>query len=101
MGLYGWGTKIFMLKQVYEKIENGYSCLKLKIGAINFDDEILIIEQIRKKFSDDVLEIRLDANGAFKNDDVLLKLKQLSKLKIHSIEQPIKVNQWNENEKVM
>lgn len=99
-GLIWMGSKDFMLKQVYEKIENGYSCLKLKIGAINFDDEILIIDQIRKKFSADVLEIRVDANGAFKNDDVLLKLKQLSKLKIHSIEQPIRVNQWNEMKKL-
>ena len=99
-GLIWMGSKDFMLKQVYEKIENGYSCLKLKIGAINFDDEILIIDQIRKKFSADVLEIRVDANGAFKNDDVLLKLKQLSKLKIHSIEQPIRVNQWNEMRKL-
>ena len=99
-GLIWMGNKDFMLKQVYEKIENGYSCLKLKIGAINFDDEISIIDQIRKKFSADILEIRVDANGAFKNDDVLLKLKQLSKLKIHSIEQPIRANQWNEMKKL-
>ena len=88
-GLIWMGNKDFMLKQVHEKIENGYSCLKLKIGAINFDDEISIIKKIRKKFSADALEIRVDANGAFKNDDVLLKLEHLSRLKIHSIEQPI------------
>ena len=94
-GLIWMGNKDFMLSQVKNKIENGYSCLKLKIGAINFMDEISIIEKIRAKFSSDVLEIRVDANGAFK-DDALYKINQLSKLKIHSIEQPIAVNQWEE-----
>jgi len=98
-GLVWMGNKDFMLKQVQEKIENGYSCLKLKIGAINFEEEISIIKQIRKKFSSDSLEIRVDANGAF-NNDVLLKINKLSKLKIHSIEQPIGVNQWYEMKKL-
>lgn len=98
-GLIWMGNKDFMLKQVQEKIENGYSCLKLKIGAINFDDEISIIKKIRKKFSSDALEIRVDANGAFKND-VLLKLEHLSRLKIHSIEQPIATNQWDKMKKL-
>tara|TARA_B100001093_G_C26696209_1_gene957021 strand:- start:115 stop:1146 length:1032 start_codon:yes stop_codon:yes gene_type:complete len=98
-GLVWMGNKDFMLNQVKEKIEKGYSCLKLKIGAINFEDEISIIEQIRKKFSANSLEIRVDANGAFKND-VLFKLKQLNKLKIHSIEQPLGVNQWDKMKKL-
>ena len=93
-GLIWMGNKEFMLNQVQNKIENGFSCLKLKIGAINFEDEISIIESIRKKFSPSTLEIRVDANGAFKND-ALIKLKELSKLQIHSIEQPIPINQWD------
>ena len=68
------GKKEFMLKQITQKLEEGFSCLKLKIGAIKFDEEISVIKSIRNKFSSDSLEIRVDANGAFKTKDWLLVL---------------------------
>jgi len=95
-GLIWMGSKEFMLTQVKKKLDEGFSCLKLKIGAINFDDEIKIIEKIRNQFSSEILEIRVDANGAFNSKNVFDKLKQLDKFKIHSIEQPIGVSKWKE-----
>ncbi len=95
-GLIWMGNQNEMLSQVKEKIEKGFSCLKLKIGAISFDDEIEIIKLIRKEFKSDVLELRVDANGAFKPNNVLQKLNELFKYDIHSIEQPISVRKISE-----
>lgn len=95
-GLIWMGIKDFMINQINSKISDGYSCLKLKIGSIDFNEELSIIKSIRERFSSEVLEIRVDANGAFKSKNVLNKLELLSKLKIHSIEQPIGTNQWKE-----
>ena len=94
-GLIWMGNKDFMVNQIKSKIEKGFSCLKLKIGSIDFMEEISILKNIRKKFSSKILEIRVDANGAFSTKDVLRKLNTLEELKIHSIEQPIAVNQWS------
>lgn len=93
-GLVWMGTQEFMRKQISEKIESGFKCIKLKIGAINFNDEINLLKLIRKDFSEDKLELRVDANGAFSVDEVEEKLKRLSEFGIHSIEQPIKQKQW-------
>jgi O-succinylbenzoate synthase len=91
----GGRKKIFpSSKQVKEKIKTGFTCIKLKIGAINFEDELKLIQSIRKEFSSSQIEIRVDANGAFKPEEVLEKLKRLSEYQLHSIEQPIKHNQW-------
>jgi L-alanine-DL-glutamate epimerase-like enolase superfamily enzyme len=86
-------TKEEMLKQAFEKIESGFNCIKFKVGAIDFDEECRMLEAIRKKYSSFNIEIRLDANGAFKNDEALHQLKELSRFDIHSIEQPIKPKQ--------
>ena len=93
-GLVWMGSKEFMLQQIEEKLESGYFCLKLKIGAIDFATEIEIIKSIRNRFSEDKIVLRLDANGAFSSTDAFEKLNQLAEFKIHSIEQPIKQGQW-------
>jgi len=99
-GLIWMGDKDFMVNQIKSKIEKGFSCLKLKIGSIDFMTEISILKNIRKQFSSKILEIRVDANGAFSTKDVLKKLDTLGELKIHSIEQPIAVNQWDYLKKI-
>ena len=95
-GLVWMGKSDFMRKQIIEKIEAGFSCIKLKIGAIDFDKEIELIKSIRKEFSEKDIEIRVDANGAFAVDNALEKLKILSEYGLHSIEQPIKQGQLEE-----
>lgn len=95
-GLIWMGEKSFMQKQVKAKIEKGFTCVKMKIGAINFDDEIEILKSIRNEYSDEELELRVDANGAFSPAEAMDKLNRLGELDIHSIEQPIATNQWQE-----
>ncbi len=93
-GLVWMGDYSTMRKRIIEKIESGFDCIKLKVGAINFDDEIKLLKLIRTDFSDSDIELRLDANGAFPANEALEKLILLSQFNIHSIEQPIKQNQW-------
>lgn len=93
-GLVWMGDSGFMKEQIQQKLEDGFDCLKLKIGAINFDEEIKLLQAIRKDFGADKIELRVDANGAFSPVDALNKLKILSEFQIHSIEQPIKAGQW-------
>jgi o-succinylbenzoate synthase len=88
-GLIWMGDKQKMFDQVKAKLEAGWSCIKLKIGAINFDDELLLIKHIRSAFSKDDVVIRVDANGAFSPTDAIRYLDQLASLDVHSIEQPI------------
>ena len=95
-GLIWMGESLFMKNQIKEKLDLGFSCLKLKIGALNFKDELSILKEIRKNFSKESLELRVDANGAFDPSDAIFKLDQLSKLDIHSIEQPIATNRFEE-----
>ncbi len=95
-GLIWMGNKDFMNRQIVEKNSDGYTSIKLKIGALNFKDEVEFIQSIRKKYSPELLELRLDANGAFESDEALEKLKILSSFSIHSIEQPIKAGQNQE-----
>jgi o-succinylbenzoate synthase len=95
-GLIWMGTPEFMSCQIREKIDAGFSCLKLKIGAIDFETEISLLKSIRKEFSVNDMELRVDANGAFKPSEALEKLKRLSEFKLHSIEQPIKQGQIQE-----
>ncbi len=92
-GLIWMGEKNFMKSQISEKIEAGFSCIKMKIGAIDFEAEIELLEYIRSEFSSEEIELRVDANGAFSPANALEKLKRLSKYEIHSIEQPIKQGQ--------
>jgi len=95
-GLIWMGTKDFMFEQIKQKLDAGFSCLKLKIGAIDFKKELSLMRYIRQHFDANELELRLDANGAFDSTEALDKLKQLSNFHIHSIEQPIKQGQWEE-----
>ena len=88
-GLVWMSDKESMANSISQKIKDGFDCIKLKIGAIHFNDEIDLISTIRKQFSSDQLEIRVDANGAFKPKDALSKIEKLAKFDIHSIEQPI------------
>tara|TARA_R110002050_G_scaffold24083_3_gene64372 strand:+ start:161849 stop:162886 length:1038 start_codon:yes stop_codon:yes gene_type:complete len=92
-GLIWMGTEVFMKQQIVEKIEAGFTCIKMKIGAIDFQTEINLIKSIRKEFSSKDIELRVDANGAFSHLEALEKLKILSDFDLHSIEQPIKQGQ--------
>ena len=93
-GLVWMGSEDFMRQQIIKKIDAGFDCIKLKIGAIDFITELNILKSIRKEFSVSDIELRVDANGAFSPDDALEKLKQLSEYQLHSIEQPIKPKQF-------
>jgi O-succinylbenzoate synthase len=91
-GLIWMGEKAFMKTQIQAKIDEGFSCVKLKIGAIDFDAEIDLLHFIRSNFNQNQIEIRVDANGAFGENEALNKINQITGFKIHSIEQPIKKN---------
>ena len=95
-GLIWMGDEAFMQQQIEDKIQEKFTCIKMKIGAINFDKEYAILKNLRAKFSKKVLEIRVDANGAFSPEEALSKLERLALLDLHSIEQPIKANQVSE-----
>jgi o-succinylbenzoate synthase len=94
-GLVWMGDYDEMLKRMEEKLEKGFRCVKLKIGAIDFQQELDLIKRIRDRFSFHEVELRLDANGAFPYEEALYKLELLSQYAIHSIEQPIKAKQWS------
>ena len=93
-GLVWMGNYEEMLQRMEQKLEQGFRCVKLKIGAIDFDRELDLVKRIRQRFSHHEVELRLDANGAFSYDDALYKLELLSQYNIHSIEQPIRQGQW-------
>ena len=99
-GLIWMGDYAFMSKQIQEKLEKGFHCIKVKIGSLNFKDEINLLKQIRKNFKPTELELRVDANGAYTSTNISKILSELAKLDIHSIEQPIAVNQWDEMKKL-
>jgi o-succinylbenzoate synthase len=95
-GLIWMGDKAFMNTQIKEKLNAGFSCIKMKIGAIDFETELDLLSSIRKEFSSKDIELRVDANGAFSPEIALEKLKRLSEFNLHSIEQPIKPKQFEE-----
>lgn len=99
-GLIWMGEKSFMKKQIQTKIAQGFSCIKLKIGAIDFESELELLSYIRSEFSASDIELRVDANGAFTPRDALDKLERLNKFDLHSIEQPIALGQWQEMAKL-
>ncbi|MEK6479432.1 o-succinylbenzoate synthase [Catalinimonas sp. 4WD22] len=92
-GLVWMGDKDWMIDQVKAKIENGFTCIKIKIGAIDFDKEMELLSYIRRQYDAEKINIRVDANGAFTEDDVYQKLLRLADFDVHSIEQPIKPGQ--------
>ncbi|WP_348824711.1 o-succinylbenzoate synthase [Flavobacterium aestuarii] len=91
-GLVWMGDESFMKQQIEEKLADGFRCIKLKIGAIDFDKELQLLRFIREHFTPEQVEIRVDANGAFGLNEALFKLNQLSGFEPHSIEQPIQKN---------
>ena len=93
-GLIWMGDVNYMQTQIQEKLKTGFHCVKIKIGAINFEKELELLQTIRNEFSADDITLRVDANGAFKPKEALMKLERLAKLDIHSIEQPIAAGQW-------
>ncbi|MDR0349849.1 MAG: AMP-binding protein [Tannerella sp.] len=93
-GLIWMGDYDSMLRQIESKLKLGFRCMKLKIGAIGFDEEIALLRHIRNHFSANDVELRVDANGAFSPRDILDKLNRLAAWEIHSIEQPIAAGQW-------
>ena len=93
-GLIWMGDEAFMQAQIEAKLLEGYNCIKMKIGAIEFDKEYAILESLRSRFPANKLTIRVDANGAFSPGEALERLSRLAILEIHSIEQPIQANQW-------
>ena len=95
-GLVWMGEEQFMKSQIEEKLAQGFSCIKLKIGAIDFEKELGLLRFIRQNFDAKTIEIRVDANGAFNSNEALSKLNQLNEFELHSIEQPIKANQIQE-----
>lgn len=92
-GLVWMGEKDFMEEQIQQKLKQGFNCIKMKIGAIDFDTELALLRSIREKYSKEQVTLRVDANGAFSPNEAMDKLHQLAELDIHSIEQPIKVGQ--------
>ncbi len=95
-GLIWMGDVEYMKSQVSQKLQEGFNCIKIKIGALDFENEINLIKEIRNIYCVHEIEIRVDANGAFSVNEAIDKMQQLYDLDIHSIEQPIKANQWNE-----
>lgn len=95
-GLIWMGDYAYMKEQIEAKLEQGFHCVKLKIGAINFEDEIRLLQFIRNQFSAEQITLRVDANGGFSPHDALEKLNRLAELDLHSIEQPIRAGQWQE-----
>lgn len=89
-GLIWMGDVGFMKSQIVEKLEQGFSCIKMKIGAIDFREELRLLESIRAEFSPEEIELRVDANGAFGPDEAMGKLRSLAQFQLHSIEQPIR-----------
>ena len=92
-GLVWMGERSFMKAQIDEKIAQGFDCIKLKIGALDFDEEYSLLKEIRKHYTPEQMMLRVDANGAFTPTEVMKKLESLADLGIHSIEQPIAVGQ--------
>ena len=93
-GLVWMGNYEEMLQRIEDKLAQGFHCIKLKIGAIDFEQELDLVKRIRDRFSFHEVELRLDANGAFPFEEALYKLELLSQYQIHSIEQPIRQGQW-------
>jgi len=93
-GLVWMGTYDEMLRRMEQKLADGFRCVKLKVGAIDFDRELDLVRRIRERFGPREVELRLDANGGFAYDEALYKLELLSQYAVHSIEQPIRQGRW-------
>jgi o-succinylbenzoate synthase len=94
-GLIWMGSEDFMQEQIEQKISEGFTTLKMKVGAADFEIEYKLLESIRARYSENEITLRVDANGSFSAQDAPRILEKLAKLKIHSIEQPIKPGNWS------
>lgn len=99
-GLIWMGDRATMAARIDAKLNEGFSLLKLKIGGIDFDDELALLRMIRSRYSPDVLQLRLDANGAFSPENAMERLQALAAFGIHSIEQPIRTGQHEQMRRV-
>ena len=99
-GLVWMGNFDEMCSRMEEKLEKGFRCVKLKIGALDFESEMQLIQSLRRRFSAESVELRVDANGAFTPAEALGKLERLACYDIHSIEQPIRQGQWEKMSKL-
>lgn len=95
-GLVWMGDKKTMLRRIGEKLDGGFRCVKLKIGGIDFDDELDLLGHIRSEYTASDIELRVDANGAFAPSEAYERLQRLSEYDLHSIEQPIRAGQWSD-----
>lgn len=94
-GLIWMGEESFMKEQIDEKLKQGFSCVKLKIGAIDFEKELELLRYIRQFYPPEKIELRVDANGGFDSSYTLDRLFEISEFNVHSIEQPIKQRQYD------
>lgn len=92
-GLVWMGDLATMMHRLEEKLSNGFSCIKIKIGGIDFEQELNLLKAVRSNFGPDAVELRLDANGAFSSREALHKIERLAEFDIHSIEQPVRAGQ--------
>ncbi|WP_027385108.1 o-succinylbenzoate synthase [Epilithonimonas caeni] len=92
-GLIWMGDADYMQSQIEDKLNNNFTCIKLKIGT-DWDSEKEILRSLRKKYPKDKIELRVDANGAFSPEQAKIVLQELANLEIHSIEQPIQAGNW-------
>ncbi len=99
-GLIWMGDEAFMKKQIDEKLEQGFDCIKMKIGAIDFQKELDLLQYIRTSYSANEITLRVDANGAFSPEEALEKLEALQEFSLHSIEQPIASGQIMEMKRI-
>lgn len=95
-GLVWMGEQTSMMQQIESLLGKGFSCIKLKIGAIDFERELELLRFIRSSYTANEVELRLDANGAFSSSDAVERVRRLAELDVHSIEQPIQAGQWQE-----
>lgn len=99
-GLIWMGEKRVMKQRIREKLDQGFQCVKLKIGGIDFNDELALLRYIREEYPVGTLELRADANGAFSPLSAMQQLERLAEFGLHSIEQPIRQGQWEEMEHI-
>lgn len=92
-GLVWMGDRDTMAARIRQKLDAGFRCVKLKIGGIDFAEELDLLRLIRREYGPEEIELRLDANGAFTPENAIERLKRLSDFTIHSLEQPIKAGQ--------
>lgn len=95
-GLIWMGDAERMHQQIEKKLQDGFRCIKLKIGAIDFEKELSLLQSIRERFSPEQITLRVDANGGFRRDQAAEKLQQLAQFQLHSIEQPIAAGNWGD-----